>query len=187
MKSLLLHGLPQLARLLGKPLQESALLAPADAIVVLGSPPRPDGRPTLVLGERVAAACELFARGVAPLVCVTGGGLAGRNEADAMAAAARARGIPDAALLLERRATNTLENARLCAPLLRARGVRSLWVVTQPFHTRRAAYCFRRQGFEVRAWHIEGLQQRSPRSAMRWQLREYAAWLVLGVRIVLAG
>ena len=56
-------------------------------------------------------------------------------------------------------------------------GRRRVWLVTQPFHARRALFYFRRAGFDPRAWQIEGgLEARRPGHAIRWILREYAAW-----------
>jgi uncharacterized SAM-binding protein YcdF (DUF218 family) len=52
-----------------------------------------------------------------------------------------------------------------------------MWIVTQPFHGRRAARLFREVGFEPRVWHIEdSLQYRERKRALRWLVREYAAW-----------
>jgi uncharacterized SAM-binding protein YcdF (DUF218 family) len=149
----------------------------ADAVVVLGAPLTPDGALTAVLEERVAAGVALWRAGAAPILCVTGGG-ARHVEADAMAARARELGVPDGALRVERAARTTAENAANVARLLAADQVRRVWLVTQPFHTRRALRCFRRAGLEPRAWHIaDSLEYQRPSRAIRWVAREYAAWL----------
>src|SRR5687768_2083001 len=59
----------------------------ADAIIVLGAPLTPDGRLSSVLEERVAVGVECLRRGMAPLLCMSGGATGGgaRCEADAMA------------------------------------------------------------------------------------------------------
>jgi uncharacterized SAM-binding protein YcdF (DUF218 family) len=86
-------------------------------------------------------------------------------------------------VLVERASRSTLDNARLTRPLLEARGVRSLWVVTQPFHGRRSARVFRRAGFDAHVWHItDSIEYRDRRRALRWLVREYAAWAGLLVR-----
>ena len=170
-----------LVRVLGTPLRVPAhdLDAPArlDAIVVLGAPLLPSGRLSDVLIERVEAALALWRAGGAPLVCVTGGDTgAGHNEADAMGEALLAGGLPADALRLERAARSTTENARLTAALLAADGVRSVWVVSQPFHGRRARRCFRASGFDVRVWPItDSVELRHPARGLRWIVREYAA------------
>ena len=150
----------------------------ADAIVVLGAPLR-GGALSAVGRERVDAALALWRAGAAPLVCPTGGATRGAAiaEADAMAEALRAGGVPDAALRVERRARTTAENATEVAALLAPEGVRTVWIVTQPFHLRRSCWLFRRAGLEPWPWRIEGgLQERDRARALRWIAREYAAW-----------
>lgn len=154
-------------------------MAPADAIVVLGAPLR-DDRLTPVLLERVEAAVELFRAGAAPLVIATGGVTSGTiAEADAIAEALRARGVAD--VIVERASRTTADNARLTAQLLPPRS--TVWIVTQPFHGRRAARLFREAGLVPRVWHIaESLEYRDRRRALRWVVREYAAWAKLLLR-----
>src|SRR5215470_8586977 len=103
-----------LVRVLGRPLASGVrTVAPGgfDAIVVLGAPLGPDGALTAVLGERVDAGVALWRRGAAPLLCFAGGRTRGAAvaEADAMAAAARAAGVPAAALVVEKESRNTYE------------------------------------------------------------------------------
>jgi uncharacterized SAM-binding protein YcdF (DUF218 family) len=136
-----------------------------------------------VLTERVAAAAALFHARAAPLVVVSGGTTHGapRAEADALADALREAGVPD--VLVERGSKTTVENARFTAELLAARGVRRVWLVTQPFHGKRAALLFRREGLEPRIWHIEdSLQYSDRRRALKWLAREWASWGVLVIR-----
>jgi uncharacterized SAM-binding protein YcdF (DUF218 family) len=168
-----------LIRLLERPLVVDDPLAPADAIVVLGAPLRND-RLTPILAERVDAAAALWRAGGAPIVIATGGVTSGkRAEADAIAEALRARGVGD--VIVERDSKTTADNARLTAQLLPPRSV--VWLVTQPFHGRRAARLFRDAGLEPRVWHIaDSLEYRDRPSALRWVLREYAAWGKLLVR-----
>jgi uncharacterized SAM-binding protein YcdF (DUF218 family) len=167
-----------LASLLERPLVVRHPLQPRplDAIVVLGAPLGPGGALTAVLDERLAAAAELWRAGAGRLVVVTGGGTGPRPEAEAMAESLRARGVPD--VLVEPQSRTTAENARHVAALLAPHGARSLWLVTQPFHGRRAARLFRRAGFDPHVWHIDdSIQYRDRRRALRWLAREYAAWL----------
>jgi uncharacterized SAM-binding protein YcdF (DUF218 family) len=165
-----------LARALGAPLTLRHSFRRADAIVVLGSPLRPDGQIGAALDERVRAGVALWRLGAAPIVCVTGGGPPGRAEADAMAERALGLGLPAAALRIERASRNTAENARLTAVLLGTDRCRTVWLVSQPFHLRRAAFLFRKVGLEPLAWHVDdSLQYRWPRLGLRWIAREYAA------------
>jgi uncharacterized SAM-binding protein YcdF (DUF218 family) len=165
-----------LAALLERPLVVREPLRPLDAIAVLGAPLGPGGALTRVLDERVAAAAALWRAGGGRVVVATGGGAGPRPEAEAMAEGLRARGVP--AVLVEPEARTTAENARRVAALLAPLGARSVWIVTQPFHGRRAARLFRRAGLDAHIWHIDdSLEYRDRAAAVRWLVREYAAWV----------
>jgi uncharacterized SAM-binding protein YcdF (DUF218 family) len=165
-----------LARVLEVPLVVRDALEPLDAIVVLGAPLKDDALSD-VLAERVAAAAALYHGGGAPIVVATGGvtGRATRAEAAVIAEALAARGVPPTAIVVEDRSRTTAENATCAAALLGAR--RRVWLVTQPFHARRARWLFRRAGFDPRVWHIaDSIEYRDRRRALRWLSREYGAW-----------
>ena len=170
------------ASLLEAPLVVKDALAPRDAIVVLGAPLGPGDLLTPILDERVAAAVELWRRGGAPRIVVTGGVTrdATRAEAAVMADALVAAGVPGGAIAIEPEAQSTEANARLTAALL---GRARVWIVTQPFHGRRAAYLFARAGLDAKVWHIaDSLEYRDRRRATRWLIREYGAWFRLLTR-----
>jgi len=166
------------ARVLGRPFRiGDRELEPRDAIVVLGATLGPGDTLTPILAERVNAAAALFAAGAAPKIVTTGGvtGRAHRAEADVLAEALIAAGVPREAIVVEDRAQTTRDNARFTAALL-APGVR-VWLVTQPFHVKRAERLFAAAGLAARAWHIaKSIEYRDHRRATRWYLREYAAW-----------
>jgi uncharacterized SAM-binding protein YcdF (DUF218 family) len=169
-----------LVRFLSRPLETRDSFARADAIVVLGSPLRRDGTLTPVLEERVRAGVELWRRGGAPVVCFTGGknrwAMHDETEADAMAAHAQELGLPLEAILVEREARYTMENAIKSAALLAGR--RDLWLVTTPFHLRRARLWFRRLGFTTRGLYMEdSVQFARPGRALRWVTKEYLSLL----------
>lgn len=167
-------------RVLGRPLERRDRLDPADAIVVLGAPVRADGSLTDVVEERVQAGVALWRKGLAPLLCMTGGRgpgvVAEVSEAEAMARRARELGVPDAALLLEDASRNTSTNARNINRLLGSGRTARVIVVTQPFHSRRSVLWFRRMGFAAVACRIvDSVQFRQPRRGLRWVLKEYAS------------
>ena len=178
-----------IVRALGRPLsggRAAATAATADAVVILGSPLTPAGALTEIGEERVRTGAELWRRGLAPLVCVTGGHAPGRRhktaEAEVMARRLRELGVPEAAIRVEPFARNTRENALNSALLL---GSGQIWVVTQPFHLRRSLYWFRRAGFAPLGWHIEdSLQYRRPRRGLLWVMIEYGAWVRLALHEV---
>lgn len=137
------------ARALESPLMVRDVLAPLDLIVVLGAPLRADGGLSAVALERVVAAAELFALGGAPRVCVTGGVTRGaaRPEAAAMAEVLVELGVPSGVVVVEDRATSTADNAARVAALVP--DARAVWLVSQPFHGRRARRLFDRTGFDT--------------------------------------
>jgi len=93
-----------------------------------------------------------------------------------MAARVLELGVPEAALRVDDASANTRENALHAARLLLPDHPR-VWVVTQPFHMRRALFWFRRAGFEPLGWHIEeSVQYRDPWRGLKWVAREYGAW-----------
>ncbi|HEY0254643.1 MAG TPA: YdcF family protein, partial [Kofleriaceae bacterium] len=135
------------ARVIGAPLRPRAStpIAPRDLIVVLGAALGPRNSLTPPLLERVTVAAELFAAAAAPRVVATGGVTTGtRSEAAVIADALEAAGVPREAIVVEDRSRTTAENARYTHELV---GDRSAWLVTQPFHARRAERLFRAEGF----------------------------------------
>ena len=165
-----------IAALLERPLVVRHPLRALDAIVVLGAPLAAGDRLTSVLAERVTAAHALWLAGGAPRVVATGGTTHGatRSEASALADALAARGIPG--VLVEDASLTTADNARLTAALVAPLGIRSVWIVTQPFHTRRAVRLFRRAGLDAHGWPA------GDRRKLGWLVREYGAWAALLAR-----
>jgi uncharacterized SAM-binding protein YcdF (DUF218 family) len=166
-----------IARLLEAPLILAHPLEPLDAIVVLGAPLAPSGALSDILEERVAAAAALYHAGGAPRVIASGGITNGapRAEADALAEALRAAHV--SSVLVENRSQTTKQNARFTADLLAPLGGNRVWLVTQPFHGRRAAHLFARAGLAPRVWHIaNSIQYGDRKRAVKWLVREYASW-----------
>ena len=112
-----------------------------DAIVVAGCRVLPSGRPSLSLLRRTVKAVELWKRGLAPVIVLTGG-VGEHPPAEAIAAAqvARSLGVPDSALVVEDRSRSTLENARFAHERLAANRV---IVVTDAYHVLRCEWFFR--------------------------------------------
>lgn len=123
---------------------------PAGAIVVLGAGVYADGSPSDAMRARIEHGLELYEAGYAPLVVVSGGvRTRPPAEAEVMADWMRAGGVPDEALVVESESLNTEQNAQYVAPLLAARNVESILLVTSPFHQWRAERIFEEAGFEV--------------------------------------
>jgi uncharacterized SAM-binding protein YcdF (DUF218 family) len=120
--------------------------------------------------RRDAHARVLATGGVPP------GALCARPEAVAAAAELFARGIAAERILVENRARNTWENAALSARLLRAEGLARARVqlVTDPWHLPRAALAFHAQGLRARGAGCRVPVGKRPRGLPRLLLREGA-------------
>jgi len=137
-----------------------AALAPADrpfdAIVVLGGgildrgTLRPSVELTSLSRERTTCGVDLYLRGYASKLIVTGGDAsifgAGPIEAVEMKRWAHRLGVPDDAIVIDSTARNTYENATATRQLLQNT---SIVLVSSASHLPRAAALFRKQGFLV--------------------------------------
>ena len=116
-----------------------------DVLIVLGNPADADGNPTPIEQARVAEAVHEYERGAAPRMIFTGAAVANRFvEAQVMARAAEAQGIPATAIIEETQARSTIENACDSLRIMRSHGWDSAEVVTSPYHLPRAAMIFSR-------------------------------------------
>ncbi len=181
------------ARALGWPLASvDDARKTADAIVILGAPMYSNGTLSPQAEERVRVGVDLHRAGLAPVICVVGGHCPRPHddtlaEAEGMARLVRALGVPDSAIRVDRLSDSTVTNAARAAAILLPEGRRRVWLVTQPFHLRRARFHFRRAGFEPLGWHIaSSIQYRRPDLALRWIAREYAAWALALARAAAA-
>lgn len=123
---------------------------PAHAIVVLGAA-QYDGRPSPVLRARVDHAIQLWRRGLAPTLIVTGG--RGQGDTTTEAAVERryaiAHGVPDSAILLEPESRSTSESLRNVSAML-TKNRRDVILVSDPFHMLRLSILARRFGLRPR-------------------------------------
>ncbi|HQV57403.1 MAG TPA: YdcF family protein [Ilumatobacteraceae bacterium] len=112
---------------------------PVDAIVVLGAA-QFDGRPSPEFKARLDHVVELWNRGLAPLIVVTGGKLPGDRFTEAQAAVRylTKQGVPDTAFLAEDRSHNTYDQLVGVRDLLHARNLKRVLLVSDPYHMLRA-------------------------------------------------
>lgn len=142
----------------------------AQAIVVLGggvSPP--SGSSTEIdlqaAADRVWYAARLFHAGKAPVLLLSGGSDRERHaysEAQAMAVFLQDLGVPRHAMWLEESSRTTRENASLSAPLLTARGIQNVLLVTSALHMPRAMALFAAEGLQVHAAPTDFEAKRAP-------------------------
>lgn len=129
--------------------------------------------PSARLRRRVERGVRLWREGTAPMLLLSGGGRGPEPEAETMRRLALAGGVPQAALLIEPGSRDTLGNARETARLLRALGLRSVVLVSDHTHLRRAALLFRLAGVGVAG--RSGVRSPSPLREIGAALREAAA------------
>jgi uncharacterized SAM-binding protein YcdF (DUF218 family) len=98
-----------------------------------------NGTPSPVFKARLDHAAELYQRGVAPMLVVTGGKLSGDRFTEATAGAdyLHTLGVPDDAILRETTGHSSWESLAAAARFLRARGIRRVVLVSDPFHSLR--------------------------------------------------
>lgn len=120
---------------------------PVDAIVVLGAA-QYDGRPSPQLAARLDHALELWERGLAPTVIVTGGNRPGDRftEAEASAQYLIERGVPADAVVLEDAGSSTFESFELTRGLV-GDSVETVLIVTDPYHALRSRLTAEELGF----------------------------------------
>ena len=124
---------------------------PVDALVVLGTPAGFHGEMNPMQIWRVDEVVREWRAGRAPRIVFTGGASANRFvEAEVMARYARTLGVPDGAILEERRSRTTLENIQNGAAIVRAHGWTSVEVVSSRQHLARAAVMLERTGLRWR-------------------------------------
>lgn len=156
----------------------------ADVAVVLGAAVWAHGRPSPTLRRRTMHAVRLARSGAVAHLLLTGGvGRHPPSEASVMRAVAERAGIEPARLLVEERATSTLESARECARIIAARGWTRVLVVTDRYHLTRSLMAFRHFGVAARG---SAPPDRGDVARWRWlllQLRELVAIPWYAVRL----
>src|SRR6478736_3141808 len=110
----------------------------SQALIVLGAA-QYNGRPSPVYRARLDHAADLYRRGVAPVVVVTGGKQPGDQftEAGAGADYLHTKGVPDTAILRETTGRSSWESLAASARFLQSRQIRRVVLVSDPFHSLR--------------------------------------------------
>jgi SanA protein len=143
----------------------------AQAALVLGAQVYADGRPSVMLADRVAAAEELYRAGRVDKLLLSGDH--GRVEYDEVATMKRlllGRGIPAADIFTDHAGFDTWDSAQRAK---RVFDVDSVIVVTQRFHMARALYDARHAGLEATGYVAD--KRRYGRVMAKLRLREAAA------------
>ena len=109
---------------------------PAEAIVVFGTA-QYDGVPSPVLAARLDHAIDLYRKGLAPVIVVTGGNQPGDQFTEATASANYLiqRGVPDEDVLREVSGTSSWQSLAAAANFLTERDIDNVLLVSDPFHS----------------------------------------------------
>ena len=142
-----------------------------DAILVLGCGLDADGAPKPMLHDRMTVAVELYEKGWADKLLLSGDNSGpDYNEVGAMETFALEHGVPNEALLLDNEGFNTDASIR------RARdefGVKRVVLVTQEYHLYRALYLAESYGLEAHGVSAT-LRTYGPKQII-WSAREVLA------------
>ena len=111
---------------------------PSQAIIVLGAAEY-NGRPSPVLAARLDHAIQLYRKGIAPVIVVTGGRQPGDRftEAGASADYLHQHAVPDAAILRETTGRTSWESLEAAARFLEQRHMQRVVLVSDPYHSER--------------------------------------------------
>lgn len=122
-------------------------LPKVDCILILGAGLTQEGTPSLVLTDRLNRGIDLYKKGVSDRLLMSGDhGRTGYNEVAAMKQYAMDAGVPEDAIFMDHAGFSTYES------IYRARDifeVKSLAIVTQPYHEYRAVYTAQKLGLTV--------------------------------------
>jgi uncharacterized SAM-binding protein YcdF (DUF218 family) len=132
-----------------RPLFVEAPPSRADAIVVFAGGVGESGKAGGGAQERLARAVELYRAHYAPVMILSSGFVYSFREADVMRAMAIDQGVPDSAIMLEQRSTNTLQNVKFVDDILRDRHWNRILLVSSPYHMRRAVMVWKKQAPDV--------------------------------------
>lgn len=130
---------------------------PAQAIIVLGAA-QYNGRPSPALKGRLDHALDLYERGMAPLIVVTGGRQDGDRTTEASASASYliANGVPDARIEREVQGTDTYLSLAATARFLKKRDVLDVILVSDSYHSARVQAIAEEVGFRARTSPVAG-------------------------------
>jgi uncharacterized SAM-binding protein YcdF (DUF218 family) len=152
---------------------------PADAIVVFGAA-QYDGRPSPVYKARLDHAAQLYHRGLAPIVIITGGsgndprfseGVVGREYLKTL-------GIPDSQLIAETQSPDTAESARRVATIMYVNDMHSCLAVSDSYHIFRIKRMLAREGITA-----YGAPRPNSRPTNFWKSQESAWHEIVGYTV----
>jgi vancomycin permeability regulator SanA len=128
---------------------ETDYARPAQAAVVPGAQVFANGRPTIALRGRVLTAVSLYKRGLVHTLVLSGGRNGAASQVAAMRSLALQQGVPSACVLCDYQGVNTAATVRDTVPMLRARNLRQVIVVSDFYHLPRLKLAYASAGLDV--------------------------------------
>ena len=121
----------------------------ADVAVIMGNKVNEDGTLSVRLKMRMECGLKLYQSHRVRYLIVSGGlGKEGFYEADKMKDYLIANAVPDSAIIVDNHGDNTLNTVKNSIIIAKARGFKSLVVVSQFYHLTRSKMLFRHSGFK---------------------------------------
>jgi uncharacterized SAM-binding protein YcdF (DUF218 family) len=126
-------------------------IQPAGAIVVLGGGVLRGGMLNDASLRRTISGIELYKANLAPFIIFSGPtrDVPANSEAALRKRVAVNVGVPENAIIKEERAHTTEEESTYISQALQGRNIKTILLVTESLHMRRATYLFERAGMEV--------------------------------------
>jgi uncharacterized SAM-binding protein YcdF (DUF218 family) len=145
----------------------------ADTAIVLGAAIR-GKQPSPVFAERIRHGIALYRSGAVRTLLFTCGYGDGLRSAESEVARAYAmrRGVPAGAILIERRSQTTWQNLVQARRVMRARGLKTALIVSDPLHMKRAMRMADGLGMDASSSPTPTSRYRSWRSKSGFLLRE---------------
>lgn len=127
--------------------EEAAELKDVDCILVLGCQVKEDGTPSHMLRDRLTRGIEVYYRGAAPKLLMSGDhGREDYNEVGTMKQIAMEAGIESSDIFMDHAGFSTYESIYRAKEIF---GVRKMIIITQEYHLYRALYIAEKLGVEA--------------------------------------
>lgn len=151
-----------------------------ECIMVLGASVHPDGTPSPMLEDRLETGIELYNRGVAPKLLLTGdNGQIEYNEVEAMKNYAVNAGVPEEDIFLDHAGFSTYDSVYRASYVF---GVESMVAVTQEYHLYRTLHGCKKMGIEAVGIGADqevyaGQEYREIREVLA-RVKDFVMWLI---------
>ncbi len=125
-----------------------------DAIVVFAGGVGESGRAGQGYEERVQYAVDLYKKGYAKNIIFSSGFSYVFKEPLLMKVLAISLGMPQEAIILEDKATNTFENVKLSRNIIEKNGWKEILLVSSPYHMRRVSLVFNKIAKNIKVTYV---------------------------------